>query len=173
MSTSFKNRPFAVLSKAGQSVVWQVFLQPGKHKAVLFKRSDAAMMNAMGSPMNSAFFLQLFWKEFWPWAMPLQSWGGFLERCSFCSCSQLGRKWKKVLRVIPSHLLKQHIAALCTCKGHGRSPVRCRQMQKDTESVQNVCSTVGEPNLRDLGEERVTGEEESLYGHPIAPIAPI
>ena len=32
-------------------------------------------------------------------------------------------------------------------------------MQKDTESVQNVCSTVGEPNLRDLGEERVTGEE--------------
>jgi hypothetical protein len=46
-------------------------------------------------------------------------------------------------------------------------------MQKDTESVQNVCSTVGEPNLSDLGEERVTGEEESLYGHPIAPIAPI
>lgn len=54
MSTSFKNRPFAGLSKAGQGVVWQVFLQPGKHKAVLFKRSDAAMMNAMGSPMNSA-----------------------------------------------------------------------------------------------------------------------
>lgn len=73
----------------------------------------------------------------------------------------------------PSHSESFVEAALCTCKGHGRSAVRCRKMQKDTESVQNVCSTVREPNLSDLGEERVTGEEESLYGHPIAPIAPI